>query len=797
MEIRAGVITFPKGRGSGPRTATAVVNFSKSVRQAIAGLGSMAFGFSARDDHHLGLVNLKVTTAVDDDVVTVEGTLGVRDWSGEWDDDYEGSLGFVVLAELETGAVASNLTITGVELNQATQYFRSQLGALAKPDNAIGMLAGKDTVVRVYVDTQTDASRPAIASVSGRFEILPQGASTWVSITPLNAPVPPIVDGAIQRINSTHTLNLAIPGPMASGDVQYRLRVFDAGHPDQAGFTSGTRTGAIAFREVSPLRVRGVGVHYTRDGADIAAATAADLRATLTYIEQTWPVGDVEITGMDTIDYAGDFTATGSGCGPGWGDLLDRLRDMQGDTGDVYYGLLTSGTPTRGVIGCGGGGGRVAAGFVGDGSTAAQEVGHAFGRKHAPCGSPGNVDADYPNYAPMPMGSIGEVGIDPFGVVKDPNVTSDFMSYCGTTWISPYTYEGLQLKFPAVGPSPRLSKGHTRHGSAPRDQLFLGLTIFRNALVELKPSFHYPSQPVEQQGIETCYAVELRDGHNRPLQAERLLLGISEVEPDDAALEFYAPIFFPKETTRLVVTCGDRGECEQKEIFSADIPNEPPKVWFRDWSAGEQVVGRKWVRWAASNPVEKTLYFLLRLSNDAGKSWRVIVPRTTQTEIEVDFDRLAGGRSCLLQVLATEGISTGRSTTKPFAIPTRPREIVVSHPAGLEHVHQGSTDVVTAEVFSSTVGSAPAASIAWTSDLQGVVATGRRLMPGRLRPGMHTVTISAPDGCDGKAERSIRIDVKPRHTDKHTSSTHGKHTHGKDAEGGVARDEGDPSHQEH
>ena len=70
-------------------------------------------------------------------------------------------------------------------------------------------------------------------------------------------------------------------------------------------------------------------------------------------------------------------------------------------------------------------------------------------------------------------------------------------------------------------------------------------------------------------------------------------------------------------------------------------------------------------------------------------------------------------------------------------------------------------------------------------------------MPGRLRNGVHTVTISAPDGCDGKAVRSIRIDVKPRHTHKHTSSTHGTHTHGKDAAGGVARDDGGPSHQEH
>lgn len=777
MEMRSGVITFPRARGVGPRTATAVVNFTRSVRQAVAGLGSMSFGFSPRDDHHLGRTELRVRTTVDDDVVIVEGTLGVRDWSGEWDDDYEGSLGFVVLAELEAGTVASNLSITGVELNQATQYFRSQLGALAKADNAIAMIAGKDTALRVYVDTQTDPSRPAITSVSGRIEVLPAGASTWTTIAPLNPGIAPRSDAAIHRANANDTLNFVVPGAMASQTVQYRLRVFDAGHPDQAGFTSGTRSGSIAFREVSPLRVRGVGVHYTRDGADIPAATIADLRSTMVYIEQTWPVGDVELTGMDSIDYDGDFTATGSGCGPGWGGLLDRLRDMQGDTGDVYYGLLTAGTPTGGVIGCGGGGGRVAAGFVGDGSTAAQEVGHAFGRKHAPCGNPGNVDADYPNYTPQPMGSIGEVGIDPNGQAKDPSVTSDFMSYCGTTWISPYTYEGLQLSFPPVGPSPRLSKGHQHHGAEFRDQLFLGLTVFRNGLVELKPSFHYPSSPVEQHGIETRYAVELRDGYNRPLQAERLLLSISEVETDDAALEFYVPIFFPQQATRIVVTCGGKGECTHKEIFSADIAPEPPKVAFRGWEHCEIVSGRKRIVWEASNAVEKTLYFLLRFSPDGGKSWRVIMPRTTKREFEVDFDRLPAGKQCLLQVLASEGIRTACAVTPAFTVPGRPREVIVSRPPGHEHVHEEAPSVITAEVFSPQFGSARAREIEWTSDLQGRLTGGQRLNTASLTPGRHTITVTAPDGCGGKASRSFGLEVLARPRAKHSSVTHGQHTH--------------------
>jgi hypothetical protein len=736
----------------------------------------MAFGFSARDDHHLGITNLRLRTTVDDDVVIVEGTLGVRDWSGDWDDDYEGSLGFVVLADLETSSVASNLSITGVEFNQATQYFRSQLGALAKPDNAIAMIANKDTMLRVYVDTQTDPSRPTIASVSGRLEVLPPGATAWVVIAPLNPGIPPITDGAIQRINANHTVNFFVPGAIASGNVQFRLRVFDAGHPDQPGFTSGTRSGTIAFREVSPLRVRGVGVHYIRNGADIAAATATDLRSTMTYIEQTYPVGDVEITGMDVIDYDGDFTASGSGCGPGWGGLLDRLRDMQGDTGDIYYGLLTSTVPTGGVIGCGGGGGRVAAGFVGDGSTAAQEVGHAFGRKHAPCGNPGNVDTNYPNYTPLPMGSIGEVGIDPGGQVKDPNVVADFMSYCGPTWISPYTYEGLQLRFPPVGPSPRLAKGHQHHGAELREQLFLGLTVYRNRLVKLKPSFHYPSQPVDQVGLETQYAIELRDGYNKPLQAERLLLSISEVELDDAALELYAPIFFPQEATRLVVTCGEKGSCEQHEIFAADIPREPPTVRFVNKPKGT-TSGKKRISWDASNPEEQTLYFLLRYSNDEGKSWRVIVPRTTKKEVEINFDHLAGGERCLLQVLATEGIRTGSAVTEPFSVPGQPREIVVNQPPDLDHVHEGTSAVFTAEAFSPHHGSAKANEVIWSSNLQGHLATGRRLNAAMLQPGKHTITIEAPDGRGGKISKPITVNVRLPESGKHTSRTHGIHTH--------------------
>lgn len=62
MEVRTGSLSFPRARGSGPRSESRFFNFNSPV--------------------------------------PVTATLGVRDWSDNWDDDYEGTVYFAVLAEL-------------------------------------------------------------------------------------------------------------------------------------------------------------------------------------------------------------------------------------------------------------------------------------------------------------------------------------------------------------------------------------------------------------------------------------------------------------------------------------------------------------------------------------------------------------------------------------------------------------------------------------------------------------------------------------------------------------------------
>ncbi|MGH8924607.1 MAG: hypothetical protein ACRDWA_08250 [Acidimicrobiia bacterium] len=102
MQIRNGTISFNRQKGFGPRTDTGEVIFSDPVTQAAAILRGFDVSFSPRNDHHLGKLEVGLEASIDPlapQRVNVEVTYGLRDWSNEWDDNYEGEIHFVVVAE--------------------------------------------------------------------------------------------------------------------------------------------------------------------------------------------------------------------------------------------------------------------------------------------------------------------------------------------------------------------------------------------------------------------------------------------------------------------------------------------------------------------------------------------------------------------------------------------------------------------------------------------------------------------------------------------------------------------------
>src|SRR6185503_4601701 len=170
--------------------------------------------------------------------VTVVGSLGLRDWSEEWDDTYDGIMDFVVVAELEPATATpprGDLTITGVEFNQAVQYFRVDRYLdfpNVRPDNSVFLIAHKNTGVRVYVDWDSTAGLPAISKLTGQL-IVNNGATSVSldSINPGNA-ITPKRDSSINQALANDTLNFMIPRVLSEGTLTVTCIVFDQDAPD-------------------------------------------------------------------------------------------------------------------------------------------------------------------------------------------------------------------------------------------------------------------------------------------------------------------------------------------------------------------------------------------------------------------------------------------------------------------------------------------------------------------------------------------------------------------------------------
>jgi hypothetical protein len=104
MQIQAAQATFGPTSGSGPQVTTQTVNMPAAVTQATAILTGFIAEYSGGEghDHHLGQLDIQVVVppgGINGAAVTVNITYGLRDWSGDWDDNYDGTVSFSVIGE--------------------------------------------------------------------------------------------------------------------------------------------------------------------------------------------------------------------------------------------------------------------------------------------------------------------------------------------------------------------------------------------------------------------------------------------------------------------------------------------------------------------------------------------------------------------------------------------------------------------------------------------------------------------------------------------------------------------------
>jgi hypothetical protein len=375
---------------------------------------------------------------------------------------------------LRVNATSVTMRVDGVQLNQSVQRY----------DGTVPLVRNRAGVLRVFV-AAVEPNR--IAPPPARIELFLNGVpvhAETVESELSDIPVSPS-EGSL-----SHSWNLMVPAELAQPGLAVRVEV----DPDRT----------------IPLRLDGP-VYYPTSGEalELNIQSVPDFRVRFVPIYQshfgsTGDVGEHNVQRylddfaaafpIDGIDY--DFrttytTSRASGDSTNWRTILPELRAVRAAEAHDdrhYYGVLKNHNSSIAGIA-----------YV-PGSTAlgidhfpfatyvfAHELGHNFGRYHAPCGL-SSFDQNYPH----PGGRIGHYGYDARTGRLVPDAIADLMGYCQPTWVSDYTYQGI-FDFRRHNPVPVGS-------TAARTSTLVVWGGIRNGMPYLEPAFEAATIPSRPSG---------------------------------------------------------------------------------------------------------------------------------------------------------------------------------------------------------------------------------------------------------------------------------------------------------
>lgn len=355
------------------------------------------------------------------------------------------------VAYIPPGGTTLNLSIPNAYLVQSIQ----------RPNGSIPLVAGRDAWLRVFATAnQTNSAAP---SVRARFY---QGGSLVRTDTiPTAQPSTPL---AVQEGSLASSWNLLVPGSLIQPGLSVLVDVDPAddvaeADPNDNTWPSNGQPLAMDVRVMLPLNITFVKV-FQNDGSsgNITSGNAAQFVAD---IQRMWPVGAISTAIGPSYSFT-DSVLQFNDANGSWGKLLSELQAYRaGLTNPAYvYGVVhtnySSGIAGLGYVATPASSFKTAVGwdYLPSGTGVfAHEIGHNFGRLHAPCGGVANPDPSFP-YA---GGDIGMYGMDvAAGILKSPSTQKDLMGYCSPVWVSDYNYMAVMnyrlasaLGAPPAGPA--------------------------------------------------------------------------------------------------------------------------------------------------------------------------------------------------------------------------------------------------------------------------------------------------------------------------------------------------------
>jgi hypothetical protein len=398
-----------------------------------------------------------------------------------------------------------NLCIGGMYVTQSVQDV----------NGTVPLVAGRDGYLRVFVIADRSNSVMPVVDVrlynSG-------GLFSTLTIPPSAFSVPTSIDESSLVFSWDTTLSGAIIQPGLAVEAEVNPAGPTAIPETDLGDNIYPASGPLALniQSVPPLDVTLVPV-YQRGNQLMGRVTAANKDSFLVITQRMHPIDTFSAVVHAAYTTTTSLTLQANNSNGAWGTILgeiDALRIAE-HSPRYYYGVARV-TYSSGIAGVAyvsvagttpGSGQRAALGWdylgpsMSGSIVAAHELGHNWGRNHAPCGGPAGVD---PNY-PRSDGTTGAFGMDVAAKTLEASNLADIMGYCDPKWISDYTYRGVMSYLRS--PSPPILSSVT---SADIQPCLLVWGRIENGEIVLEPAFQVNTRPSLPVG-RGPYVLEGRD----------------------------------------------------------------------------------------------------------------------------------------------------------------------------------------------------------------------------------------------------------------------------------------------
>jgi hypothetical protein len=310
------------------------------------------------------------------------------------------------------------------------------------------LVPGKETWVRAYVvSDQTGLASPTVRLTGYRGATI-LGTLDMTGPATLPTSAGGVVADAI-RYSEAQSFNAQLPATWVTSGLSVRIEV----DPEQR---LGTTTTQDATPSVgTPTRLEIVLVPVV-SGSFVP--TVPTTTAVLDELTRRFPIARDRIVVTTRPSYVltsvtnGVGDADSSASSADWSAALSELRQLRdsenpGNAYRYYFGFVRR--SAGGVAGIGYVPGRAALGWdasTGWMRTMSHELGHNFGRPHAPCGGATGADANWPpeytggSLGPQPLVDSVPAALD----VVSPLGLTDIMGYCSGSWFSDYNYRLMQ-----------------------------------------------------------------------------------------------------------------------------------------------------------------------------------------------------------------------------------------------------------------------------------------------------------------------------------------------------------------